>query len=245
MAAAGGGVPDGAAPWGSPPRTPDFALIFCPKAILRAALAAMPPMLGGVHVLPTRAAARRRAKLAGRLGKERGHNYDAARVGMTRKGNRRMAEDARAEGYAEDWTEKVIGHGKEDYRKAVEALRAWSMFQLGWAEVDPATPIKPREPVVVVAQAVLPWTCNPLAVVYVDQTRRDFAFAHGTLGGHLLRGEERFAVRLEENGNVVYSVSAISCPGHILSRATYPVVRLLQRRFATDSVRAMERALRQ
>ena len=73
------------------------------------------------------------------------------------------------------------------------------------------------------------------------------AFAHGTTRGHLLSGEERFVVEWDggEDGEVRYEVAAFSKPGHPLAAATYPVVRLLQQRFAKDSMKALEGAVKQ
>ena len=70
-----------------------------------------------------------------------------------------------------------------------------------------------------------------------------FAFAHGTLGGHLLAGEERFSVELAEDGEVFYEAYAFSRPAHALSVVSYPFVRLLQKRFHWDSSRAMRKIL--
>ena len=167
-------------------------------------------------------------------------NYPLPGITVSSDGN---SSNASSTSWKSDSTSAVIGSGRSDFEKATAALQKWKMFQLGWAEVDPETPVKIHEPVVVVARAVVPWTCNPLEIVYVHKTKREFAFAHGTCHGHLLRGEERFAVRLDDNGDVVYTVSAVSQPAHIASKLTYPVVRLLQKRFAEDSVKAMERAL--
>mmetsp|Transcript_16899 Transcript_16899/g.47171 ORF Transcript_16899/g.47171 Transcript_16899/m.47171 type:complete len:238 (-) Transcript_16899:59-772(-) len=71
-----------------------------------------------------------------------------------------------------------------------------------------------------------------------------FTFAHGCLGGHLLAGEERFALEWhKDDDSVWYEVYTFSKPAHVLSRLTYPVVRVLQKRFAADSVAAMEEAV--
>ena len=149
----------------------------------------------------------------------------------------------------------VVGRGREDFAAAREALLGWEHFQLGWTQVDKATGTEPGSKVAVVARAVLPWTINPLEVVWLDDSgapgRRAkggrTAFAHGTTRGHLLSGEERFAVEWDggEVGEVRYEVAAFSRPGHPLAAATYPVVRLLQRRFAQDSMKALQGVVEQ
>ena len=70
-----------------------------------------------------------------------------------------------------------------------------------------------------------------------------FAFAHGTFVGHVLAGEERFAVELTSDGEVYYEAYTFSRPAHALSVLGYPVVRLLQKKFHRDSTRAMKRIL--
>ena len=72
-----------------------------------------------------------------------------------------------------------------------------------------------------------------------ERAVKRFSFAHGTLGGHLLAGEERFAVELTEDGDVFYEAYAFSRPAHALSVIGYPIVRLLQKRF-----HAIRRAMR-
>lgn len=99
------------------------------------------------------------------------------------------------------------------------------------------------------------WTVNPLEVVRlrVDDSgkggdgrpRKRFAFAHGTLGGHLLAGEERFSVELASDGEVFYEAYAFSRPAHALSVLGYPVVRLMQKKFHRDSSEAMRRIVRE
>ena len=91
------------------------------------------------------------------------------------------------------------------------------------------------------------WSRNPLRVVYSDteprSCRRRFAFAHGTLRGHLLAGEERFAVELARDGAVYYDALAFSRPGGLLARLTYPLARAQQRAFGRAAVHAVKKAM--
>lgn len=66
---------------------------------------------------------------------------------------------------------------------------------------------------------------------------------YGTLPAHSERGEERFSVELLPDGSVWYELYSFARGGGRLVRAGYPVRRLLQRRFARDSGRAMSRAV--
>ena len=101
-----------------------------------------------------------------------------------------------------------------------------------------------------------------------DCTKR-FAFAHGTLLGHLLArctraassvrarsaahlvaappraqaGEERFAVELKRDGSVWYDIFTFSRPGCLLAQLCYPVARAQQRAFARESMAAVTAAV--
>ena len=99
-----------------------------------------------------------------------------------------------------------------------------------------------------VARTLLLWSRNPLQVVYTEQGRpprgsscaRRFAFAHGTLAGHLLAGEERFTVELAGDGSVWYDIYALSKPACLLARLAYPLARAQQRLFGRQSVEAVQ-----
>jgi hypothetical protein len=79
-------------------------------------------------------------------------------------------------------------------------------FQLGWAEVDPSTPVKEGAGVCVKSKVAFLWTRHPLQVVYVSErpkgkrapkderppvpggapAKARYTFAHGCLHGHML-----------------------------------------------------------
>lgn len=44
-------------------------------------------------------------------------------------------------------------------------MQQWGHFQLGWAEVDKATPVKEEGGVTVAAKSLFLWTVNPLKIV--------------------------------------------------------------------------------
>jgi uncharacterized protein (UPF0548 family) len=161
-------------------------------------------------------------------------------VGATEKGTT-------PRGYVEDRYRAKLGEGEEAYRRAVEALRGWRQFDLGWTRLlPPGAPIEVGTTVAVLARHLGFWSLNSARVVYlVESTDRAerFGFAYGTLPGHGEKGEERFVVeRDRESGSVHYDVLAFSRPNHPLAWLGYPFARVLQRRFACDSKRAMARA---
>jgi uncharacterized protein (UPF0548 family) len=82
-------------------------------------------------------------------------------------------------------------------------------------------------------------------VVYVVDEHgplvRRAGFAYGTLPDHVERGEERFLVEMDpSDGRVWYDILAFSRPRHALVRASFPVARMLQKRFARDSMAVMK-----
>jgi uncharacterized protein (UPF0548 family) len=71
-----------------------------------------------------------------------------------------------------------------------------------------------------------------------------YGFAVRTLLGHVERGEERFTVEWHAADDAVfYEVFAFSRPAHPLVSAAGPLARLIQRRFAVDSLRSMAAAM--
>ena len=68
---------------------------------------------------------------------------------------------------------------------------------------------------------------NPCRVVYVEDDDDLCAFGYGTLPGHVESGEERFEVRLEPSGRVLYEIAAFSRPAacsreRLPPRASHP-----------------------
>jgi uncharacterized protein (UPF0548 family) len=138
-----------------------------------------------------------------------------------------------------------LGRGEVTFERGKAALAGWRMFDLGWTELlYPEAPVEPGSTVAVLARHLGFVSLNASRVVYVDEGAQRLEFAYGTLPGHAERGEERFRVLYDPvDGSVYYEVLAFSWPNHPLSYAGYPFVRVLQRRFARDSKRAMAAAV--
>ena len=217
-----------------------------------------PPFLGLRPPAPADVAA------ACEHGRARGHNYPSALVGTSDRDERRSrTQRARLDAsgkhrWAFDRTRARVGRGRKCYERAERALRGWEHFGLGWTRAEGTSGTEVGDSVCVVARVAGVWIRNPLRVVAFRKQEGDeggevevggeravkrFSFAHGTLGGHLLAGEERFAVELTEDGDVFYEAYAFSRPAHALSVIGYPIVRLLQKRFHRDSTRAMRKIL--
>lgn len=171
--------------------------------------------------------------------------FSYTEVGATHGG----APDAPA-GYVVDRYRVRLGEGEEAFGRAVAALRAWRMFDLGWTRLLPGdASIEEGVTVAVLARHLGFRSLNAARIVYLVEdsgsvVRRGFAY--GTLPGHAARGEERFTVQWDRRSDAVhYDVLAISRPNHPLAWLGYPLVRWLQRRFARDSRAAMHAAARE
>ena len=154
--------------------------------------------------------------------------------------------DAKAPaGYAVDHNRVRLGEGRETFDRAVAALYAWKMFDLGWARIVPeGAPVEVGTTVAVLAQHYGFHSLNPCRISYtIDQNggglvRRGFAY--GTLPDHGEKGEERFTIEWHhEDDSVFYDLYAFSRPNQLLAKLGYPLARHLQHRFARDSLQAM------
>ncbi len=139
-----------------------------------------------------------------------------------------------------------LGHGQAVWDRAVEAIRQWKMFDLGWVKLSPPeAPIAEGTSVAVLVRHFGFWSLNAARIVYVlDEAApvRRYGFAYGTLLDHAEKGEERFTVEWRLDGSVWYDLLAISRPNQLVARIAYPFTRRLQRRFARDSLEAMRAA---
>jgi uncharacterized protein (UPF0548 family) len=140
-----------------------------------------------------------------------------------------------------------LGTGEEVWKRAVEAIRRWEMFNLGWTHLcSPEAPIRWGTNVAVLIRHFGFYSLNGSRIVYVIDDESDkmqrYGFAYGTLTEHAEAGEERFTVEWHrKNDSVYYDLLAFSRPAQLLSRMGYPVVRGLQRRFAKESMASIAR----
>ena len=133
-----------------------------------------------------------------------------------------------------------LGSGIGAYRRASAALKRWRQFDLGWVSIVPeGIPVEVGETVAVKARAFGTWSLSATRVVYVIDEDCRFRFAYGTLPDHVECGEERFTIELNEDESVWYDILAFSKPRHPLVRMSFPLGRMLQKRFARESLRRM------
>ena len=169
---------------------------------------------------------------------QKNHRFSYAEVGHSRNGA--------PHGYTCDHNRVELGTGEDVFERAIAALQEWKMFEMRWIELCwPNTPIEPGSDVAVLVSHFGFWSLNGCRIVYVvkeDGPVKKRGFAYGTLSSHGEIGEERFTVEFDTESQVVwYDLFAFSRPGPV-ARFAYPVARTLQKRFARDSKRAMQKA---
>ena len=140
-------------------------------------------------------------------------------------------------GYTVDHNRIQLGSGEVKFRSAVEALKNWRHFDLGWVVIAPrGVPVEVGATVAVKARAFGTWSLSACRVVYTIDEARRFGFAYGTLPDHVEKGEERFLIEWLPDDTVWYDILAFSRPRHPLVRLSAPLARRLQKQFARDSL---------
>ncbi|KAK9284209.1 hypothetical protein L1049_023378 [Liquidambar formosana] len=181
------------------------------------------------------------------INKSGGFNYDTKFRGATAKPMSCLQQDKELanDGFSLNHARVLVGSGLDTFEKGKTALQNWRHFGLNWAFVDPKTPIQGGVKFCACVKEFVPWLMMPLQVVYVNENRNpkklmaSFGFGSGTLQGHLLAGEERFSIELDENNQVWYEILSFSKPSHLLSFIGYPYVQLRQKYFAHHSTNAV------
>lgn len=152
------------------------------------------------------------------------------------------------QGYTVDHNRIKLGDGEDTYQRAVNALRSWKHFDLGWVTIVPRNPpVETGCTVAIQAKTFGFWSLSASRIVYVmgeSESMKRFCFAYGTLPDHVECGEERFTVEWHEDDSVWYDIYAFSHPQHPMVRLGFPIARSLQKRFARESLAAMVRASR-
>ena len=156
-------------------------------------------------------------------------------------------QSAAPRGYTLDHNRIELGRGAEVFQRAVEALKQWRQFDLGWVTLVPrGVKLEKGATVAVKTRTGGLWSLSAARVVYVideEGPLRRFGFAYGTLPDHVERGEERFLIEWNASDDRVwYDILAFSQPRHPLVKLGSPYARRLQRRFARDSLLVMRSA---
>lgn len=139
----------------------------------------------------------------------------------------------------------VVGSGREAFERAAAAVLDWGQQRGTGLRVRANGPAG-RPGTVVVLTAGLPrfGFDIPCRVVWAATDGDERGFAYGTLPGHPESGEERFTVRLEPDGDVVYEIRVFFRLASRAARLAGPASLVLQRLATKRYVTAIRKAAR-
>ncbi|MGC5168411.1 DUF1990 family protein [Luteimicrobium sp. DT211] len=141
----------------------------------------------------------------------------------------------------------VVGHGEAEFARAAEAIATWRMHDGAGVRVRDTSGAAPARAEVGVRVRVrlgplpLGGTCR---VVDVGSDGRSAWVTYATEPDHAERGTERFAVLLDDDGDVRGDVAAWSEPRAWPLRVAWPLGRVGQRVIARRYLRALARLSR-
>ena len=148
-------------------------------------------------------------------------------------------------GYDIARAEFELGRGDADFRRAVEAMRGWKLYDDPAGHIRLCTP-KPAfgdgATLVLVGRHLGLWSLSACRVVYLIADARRFGFAYGTLE-HVVRGEERFEIHWDDDDRVMFRLTAFSTPTQLLARLSGPVGRYFQREGGRSYARGLSQAI--
>ena len=88
------------------------------------------------------------------------------------------------------------------------------------------------------------WSTSIARLTSVEESSSRLSITAGTTKDHVAKGEERFEVVIHDNGDVVFSITAVSRPARWYTWLGYPFMRLSQARFRRGAVKAMKAVVR-
>jgi uncharacterized protein (UPF0548 family) len=138
--------------------------------------------------------------------------------------------------------EAGAGYGRSRLRTVAHRLLSWQVHRGAGLTVDARTERVEPDSEVHLGLPVGPLTvAAPCRVVYIIDEPDRQGFAYGTLTGHPERGESRFEVQLDAEGEVRFRVVSFSTPATWWSRAGGPITRQVQDRVTDRYVGAAQR----
>lgn len=133
-------------------------------------------------------------------------------------------------GFHHDEFARTIGSGPEQFGRAREGLERWAAHRGSGVEVFPADAgLVSGDTVAILTRQLGLWVLASCRVETVIDEPTRFGFVYATLPDHPERGFESFVVS-QVDGEVVFTIEAVSQPGIALVRLGSPVTRVLQRR---------------
>ena len=131
-----------------------------------------------------------------------------------------------------------LGRGAACFEQARAELAGWGLLHdSGFEAVCPGG-LAPGNEAAMRTRFCGLWWVTPTRIAWSIDRPDQRGFAWVTLPGHPLHGEERFEVRHEADGAVVFELTSVSRPAG-LTQLGGPWLRRLQARFGRDTARAM------
>lgn len=144
-------------------------------------------------------------------------------------------------GYRHVRAERIIGRGRDDYERACDDLLAGLVQKRAGVDIQLSDVPLREDTLVRMRLRIGPLVFHaPARVVWADRSARVCGFAYGTLQGHPERGEERFEVRIDDSGVVLFTIVAFSVPARWYSRLGGPIARIAQSRMTRRYLDALD-----
>jgi uncharacterized protein (UPF0548 family) len=152
----------------------------------------------------------------------------------------------------------VIGHGPGDFERASKLMFSFDMVNaMRWANVVELSGAKKSDKAVGTVLCTLikcfnsVWTLNPVRICHISRSsktqsrvKRVDQIAYSTISGHLISGEERFRVTLENNNDVVFEIFSFTKGAGFLGTLSMPLIRPIQSAFFRDVTSTMKNLMR-
>ena len=151
----------------------------------------------------------------------------------------------------------VIGHGPGDFERASKLMFSFDMVNaMPWANIVKLTGLRDTDITVGTVLCTLikcynsVWTLNPCRVCHISRSsnkksnaKRVDQIAYSTVEGHLISGEERFRVSLENNNDVVFDIFSFTKGAGVLGTLSMPFIRPIQSAFFRDVTLTMKKLM--
>jgi uncharacterized protein (UPF0548 family) len=143
-------------------------------------------------------------------------------------------------GYHQLSRSATIGHGRQAFAAASEAVRHWQVQRRAGLRVSASSPSVAANATLILGLGIGPLRLRaPCRVVYVVEEPRRSGFAYGTLAGHPESGEEAFIIEHHRTDAVSFTITAFSRPATRLARIAGPLGTIAQRQVTSRYLRAL------
>ena len=136
--------------------------------------------------------------------------------------------------------EGVVGRGPDAFAAGAAALDGWRMHE-GTGITVARVPLAVGATVTLCTRTLGLWLLFACRVTEIHDADGRYGFTYATLPGHPEQGVESFVLHHLDNDDVVLRIHAISRPATRLSKLAGPIGRVLQRRYASAYIAAVER----